>query len=278
MIGIYYKEGDSRSIDCMKKLEVLFAQKSIETIILTDKTPKSFLKKIKLIIVCGGDGSVLRASKYAKELIPIVAINTGNVGFLSSYEVGNLDGLVNDILNDNLVFSKRKFMSITFNDKEFFALNDAVITKNHKIDTVSECVKMSLKIDGQFVDTYVGDGLILSTPLGSTAYAISAGGPIVVPNINAYVAAPICAHSLHSRPIVFSQDSLAEIVIRTDSKECALFIDGKMEASLKPNSVVKIKASEKFASICDNSGKFFSRLSEKLNKWSNNDLLEVDHG
>ncbi len=278
MIGLYYKEGDVRSQDCILKLKNLLDVNRLKYFDITEDITEDSLSGVNLIVVFGGDGSVLRAAKFARELIPIVAINTGNVGFLTSYEVDNLDRLVSDILEKKLVFVKRKFMSITYLDKEFLALNDAVITKNHAIDSASECVRLSLKIDGQFVDGYVGDGLILSTPTGSTAYAISAGGPIMVPNLNAYVAAPICAHSLHSKPIVYAQESVAEVKISNDSKECALFVDGKMEASLKPNSTVKITASEKFASICDNSGKFFSRLSEKLNKWSNNDLLEVDHG
>lgn len=278
MLGIYYKAGDSRSETCLNELISLLTESGFDYQILNGNIDKTLLCKVGLAIVLGGDGSVLRAAKIVPFSVPIVAVNTGNVGFLTSYEPKYLRNLLEDIKNNNITFTKRKLMRVVYGENEYFAINDAVITKNHTIDSVSECIKLSLKIDGQFVDGYVGDGLILSTPTGSTAYAISAGGPIMVPNVDAYIAAPICAHSLHSRPIVFSQKSIAEIGVLSNTKECALFIDGEMTTALKPGSTIKILTSEKFVTICDESERFFSRLSEKLNQWSNNDLLEVDHG
>ncbi len=279
MIGLYYNADDCRSEKCINNLKKSLNENSLEFTVIGDDIKKDRGNLgIDLMIVFGGDGTVLRASKIAGSEIPIAGINTGNLGFLSAYESSDVDVLVSDILSESLTFSERRFMSVKLGDKEFFALNDAVITKDHSLDTISECIKLSLKIDGQFVDAYVGDGLILSTPTGSTAYAISAGGPIMVPDVKAYVVAPICAHTLHSKPIVYSQESLAEVKVLKNSKNCALFIDGKMEGSLKPETVVKITASNKFARICNKSEKFFSKLSEKLNKWSNIDLLEVEHG
>ncbi len=275
MIGLYYKANDCRSENCIEILKKSLSDNSLAYKVICEGSPDSGNDDIDVMIVFGGDGTVLRASKIAGSKIPIVGINTGSLGFLSSYESDDVFTLVEDILSGTLTFSERRFMSVKVNDKEFFALNDAVITKNHLVDNVSECIKLYLKIDGQFVDAYVGDGLILSTPTGSTAYAISAGGPIMVPDVNAYVVAPICAHTLHSKPIVYPQKSLAEVKVLSNSKECALFIDGKMEACLKPETIVKITASDSFARICNKSDKFFSRLSEKLNKWSNIDLLEV---
>lgn len=273
MIGFYHRDGENRSLNAIQKLKKLFNDHKIEFIDICGEVNLEKLHNLELLIVFGGDGSVLRASKIAKEDIPIVAINTGNVGFLTSYEEDNLDQLVDDICQKKLVFSNRRFMSVIVKGTEYFALNDAVITKNYMIDSASECVKINFEIDDQFVDSYVADGLILSTPTGSTAYAISAGGPIMVPNVNVYVAAPICAHTLHSKPIVYPDNSLAKVVIHKNSKPCALFIDGKYETSLEPDTVVLVKASNKFARICDNTGKFFSRLSQKLNKWSSNDIL-----
>lgn len=268
MIGLYYRECDTRSREYVNKLKELLTMRDIQfKDLVCDDEQVRLERNITLVIVFGGDGSVLRAVKYTDEKIPIVAINTGNVGFLTSYEACNLDLLVNDIINNRLVFKKRQFMSVIVDGNEFLALNDAVVAKNYMLDSASGCVRLDLAIDGQFVDSYLGDGLILSTPLGSTAYAISAGGPIMVPDVDAYVAAPICAHSLHSKPIVYSSRSVAKVSVHPLSKDCVLFVDGKLEASLQPNQVITVTASEKFASICDNSGKFFSRLSEKLNQW-----------
>lgn len=277
MLGVYYKKGDKHTEVCLMQFRELLDERKVKYRLLCDGETVND-KSINIIVVLGGDGSVLRSTKLTDLDIPIVAVNTGNVGFLTSYEPSRFKELLDDIENEKLIFSKRRLMCVSYGEKKFFALNDAVITKNHEIDRVSECIKLNLRIDGQFVDRYVGDGLIFGTPTGSTAYAISAGGPIMVPNVEAYVVAPICAHSLHSRPIVFSLDSLAEVTVSNASKECALFVDGKMVASLPPTSSVKISTSDKFVRICDESGKFFSRLSEKLNQWSNNDLLEVDHG
>lgn len=277
MLGVYYKKGDRHTEECLVQFKELLNENKVEYRLFCDGETITD-QSVELIVVLGGDGSVLRSTKLSKLDIPIVAVNTGNVGFLTSYEPTRLKELLDDIKNANLVFSKRRLMRVTFDGQDYFALNDAVITKNHEIDRVSECIKLNLKIDEQFVDRYVGDGLVFGTPTGSTAYAISAGGPIMVPNVEAYVVAPICAHSLHSRPIVFSLDSTAEVTVSKASKECALFVDGKMVASLPATSSVKISTSDKFVRICDESEKFFSRLSEKLNQWSNNDLLEVDHG
>ncbi len=271
MLGFYYSETSKRSLDTLKNLKILLAENKIEYCDLTNCDFSATAKNIDLLVVFGGDGSVLRASKILFG-VPIVAINTGNLGFLTSYEESSVNDFVNDYINGNLVFSRREFMSVRVADREYFALNDGVILKNYSKDNACECVKLSLDIDDQFVDNYVSDGLILSTPTGSTAYAISAGGPIMAPDLNAYVAAPICAHSLHSRPIVFSANSVAVVKVGEKSKDCALYIDGCFKENLAPNSVVTVKQSDKFVKICDNTGKFYSKLSKKLTKWSTKDF------
>lgn len=274
MIGFYFRESNARSQVCQAKLKGLLDERKIEYRDIVDESTFCSCDDIDLLIVFGGDGSVLRASKIGCGEKPIVAINTGNVGFLTSYEEDNIEQLVEDIVNHKLTFIKRRFMQVECDNITYYALNDAVIAKNYAKDPISECIKLSLKINDELVDKYVADGLILSTPTGSTAYAISAGGPIMAPNVNAFVAAPICAHSLHSRPIVYSADCTAVVKILPESKECALYIDGKLEHNILPNTHVKFNNSDKFVKICDNHGKFFSRLSEKLIKWTNNSFQE----
>ena len=275
MIGFYFRESNARSYACHDRLKKLLDKSKIEYRNILEPHPSDNYDDIDLLIVFGGDGSVLRASKIANGEKPIIAINTGNVGFLTSYEEDNLEKLVDDIIANNLTFVERNFMQIEYGDKTFYALNDAVITKNYVKDPLSQCVYLSLYIDDEFVDKYVADGLILSTPTGSTAYAISAGGPIMAPNVKAFVAAPICAHSLHSRPIVYSTDCVATVKVLSQSKECALFIDGVLEQDIAPNTKIVFKKSDKRVRICDNSGKFFTRLTEKLIKWTNNSFQEI---
>lgn len=271
VIGLYHKKSDTFKEASLHTFEKLLTEKGITSLRLSDE--KTFNEnEIDLIVVFGGDGTVLRAVKFAKDKIPLVAVNYGNLGFLTSYEASDLKILVSDIVNDKLKFTEREFITVSTDKEEYLALNDAVVLKNHLSNDRSECIKLTLEIDGRFVDQYIGDGLIVSTPTGSTAYALSAGGPIMVPTVNAYVVAPICVHSLHSRPIVYPVDSVSQIKVSERSCECTLVIDGENLSALKPGSVVTIKRSNKFAKICDDFGKFFSKLSDKLNKWSKNDI------
>lgn len=278
MIGLYEKKGDNRSVTCLKEFEGLLKNENIPSISLTGEEDDSVISSLKFIVVFGGDGTVLRAVKFARDKIPLIAVNSGTLGFLTSYEYGETKRLVSDILNGNLSFSEREFLKVSAKGKDYLALNDAVVLKNRNIDDYDQCVKLNFSIDGECVDGYIGDGLIISTPTGSTAYAISAGGPVILPSINAYVAAPICAHSLRSRPIVFPIDSVAEIKINQLSPSCVLYVDGKKVEELSAGDAMKITRSNKFAKICNNGGGFFSRLSDKLNKWSINDISEVEHG
>lgn len=278
MIGLYKKKGDNRSDACLKEFQGLLKNENIGFISLTEEEDDSVISSLRFIVVFGGDGTVLRAAKFARDKIPLIAVNSGTLGFLTSYEYGDIKRLVSDVLNESLSFTEREFLKVSVRNKNFLALNDAVVLKNRNVDDYDQCVKLNFSIDGEYVDGYIGDGLIISTPTGSTAYAISAGGPIILPSIKACVAAPICAHSLRSRPIVYPMDSVAEIKINDLSPPCVLYVDGKKEAELSAGDAVKITRSNKFAKICNNGGEFFSRLSDKLNKWSINDISEVEHG
>ena len=272
MIGFFFRESNERSVKASEKLKKMLAACGLGYRDLKEEfCAADNYADIELLIVFGGDGSVLRASKIALDRIPIVAINTGNVGFLTSYEENDLKTLVDDIVNKNLKFSKRKFMKVTLGDKVFYALNDMTITKNYRIDEASECIKLHFKIDGEFVDTYVSDGLVIATPTGSTAYALSAGGPIMTPKVSAMVATPICAHSLHSRPIVFSDMAKASVTVHKNTKECLLYIDGASVAAMPCGETVYIEQSDICVNICEFAQNFFTKLSTKLNIWSTTD-------
>ncbi len=275
MIGFYYRESNERSVNASKKLKELLSDSGIAFCDLEEDSKINKNLDISLLIVFGGDGSVLRASKIALDKIPIVAINTGNVGFLTSYEENSLEKLVQDIKNYKLRFSKRRFMKVVYNGKKYYALNDAVVTKNYGKDLASECIKLHFSIDGEFVDTYVADGLIVSTPTGSTAYALSAGAPIVTPRVDAFLAAPICAHTLHSRPIVYSTKAKSYITVAKDTKECALYIDGALVDVVGAGESIAIEKSDMCVQICEYAENFFEKLSRKLNIWSTHEIPKV---
>lgn len=268
-IGIFYQENNTDSVRTIRRLKRLLIEAKHECEEITSDQPLN--DKIKLIVVFGGDGSVLSAVKVSKGKIPIVAVNTGTVGFLTSFEKDELDELVKAIKNDSLVFSKRKLLSVKCGKNEYYALNDAVIVKDNSCDKRSCCVKLNLSIDGNSVYKYSADGLILSTSTGSTAYALSAGGPIVTPNLEAVTVAPVCAHSLQARPIVFAPTSVAEVSVSDASPKCALYIDGALEGSLSCGESVSVSISSKTVKICENFNNFFDKLSKKISSWTNNE-------
>lgn len=226
---------------------------------------KEDCKDVDVIAVFGGDGTILRVVDYAIEYdVPILAVNTGTVGFLSSVENNELEKAV-ELLKSSGNLTKRSVMKVTVGDKKFYALNDAVIQRN---GLMSEVVKLSLDIGGKFVDKIFADGIILSTPTGSTAYSLAAGGSIVTPDLNAFIVTPICSHSLHTCPIVFSDANVAKVTVLENSTKSGLYIDGKFVKNLNANDCVEISKSKKtvkFYSVTDN---FFEKLLIKLNNWS----------
>lgn len=267
-LGIFYNQSNNQSIKACSLLKELLVKSDIDYCDILDGSNAVLDKSLDLMVVFGGDGSVLRACQLVLDSIPLVAINTGTVGFLTSYEAGELNKLVTDIKNNSLNFSVRELIKVDSKGQTYYALNDAVIVKNYIADHHNGCVKLQLKIDDMFVDRYIADGLIFSTPTGSTAYALSAGGPIITPNLKALTVTPICAHSLHSRPIVYSENSIAMVEVVADSNEGALFIDGEFKTALCGKDKVTISLAEKSVRICDNSDNFFSKLTQKITMWS----------
>lgn len=267
-VGVFYSESNAQSVRSARKLKRILTENKIDFVDLEEGAENSATVKMDLIVVFGGDGSVLKAVQIALDKTPLVAINTGNVGFLTSFERDELDVLVKAIKNKALNFTKRKLLAVSVGESVYYALNDAVIMKNYQNHLQSGCVRLELKVDDAFVDKYVADGLIFSTPTGSTAYALSAGGPIVTPDISAVVAAPICAHSLHSRPIVLSPKSLAKTTVLDSSEECALYVDGVFKAAVSSGGTVGVQLSEKAVKICESGENFFDKLNKKIVSWS----------
>lgn len=229
---------------------------------------KEDCKDIDVIAVFGGDGTILRVVEYAFEYdIPILAINTGSLGFLTCLESQELEKAVEVIKNVKNV-EKRSIMKIMVNGKKHYALNEALIARSTSPTGICGVVKLSLELGGKFVDKYNSDGLIISTPTGSTAYSLSAGGAIITPDVSAFIATPICPHSLHNRPIVYPDSYSARITILENSAKCSLYIDGKSIKHLKNGEsieIVKSRGNVKFYKTQDN---FFEKLLMKLNKWS----------
>ncbi len=229
---------------------------------------KEDCKDVDVIAVFGGDGTILRVVEYAFEYdIPILAVNIGTVGFLSCVESDELDKAI-DLIKNGEEIEKRSVMKVVCGEHKFYALNEALVQRCSQGVSMSEVAKLSLSIGNCFVDKYFADGIILSTPTGSTAYSLSCGGAIMTPDLNAFIATPVCAHSLHNRPIVYSDNNVARVTVLENSNKCSLYVDGKFAKHLKKNEYVEVSRSRKMIKFYKTQDNFFEKLLIKLNKWS----------
>jgi len=212
-----------------------------------------------IIFVMGGDGTILKAARfYSGSDTVIFGINIGRLGFLSQTSKENFSNSVKKIVNNEYKIEKRLMLEAG----NYNALNDFVI----KSKEYGRTSRFSVKIDGKQACTYIADGVIISTPTGSTAYCLSAGGPVITPNIEAFVIVPICAHTLTARPLVVPADveiSVSQIDNKT-SKTCVLSVDGQGNYEFK--NEIKIKKSSKRTNllILDDVN-FYTILQTKLN-------------
>ena len=221
------------------------------------------------MFVLGGDGTILNvAAECAKRGVKILGINYGHLGFLTEYEsekVGEAIGLV----CGNFITQKRTMLEVECKGKTYLALNDLVIQRSTGGNDFTNTVELRAEIDGATVDNYQSDGIIVSTPTGSTAYSLSAGGSILTPDINAFIMTPICAHSLHSRPVVYNDNSTLKIFPLNVRMPLNIILDGKIVDTIDESVTVNVKKSQNFAEfIVCRENDFFNKLLIKLNIWS----------
>jgi len=224
---------------------------------------------IDAIITLGGDGTILHAIRRVD--LPILGVNLGKMGFLTEMEMDDTDDLLKLLRTGQYHIEERMMLSCEIDGSEYFALNEFVFCRENSIHTLDKIIKIQIYADGNLIDKISADGLIVSTPTGSTAYSLSAGGPIVSPQVNAIVLTPLGAHSLHSRPIVVSDSTKVRVEIQNNDCNTMISVDGKnattIEAKKVHNFVVeKSKTSAKFIRFSQYN--FFSRLLDKLNNWN----------
>ncbi|WP_125152267.1 NAD(+)/NADH kinase [Clostridium rectalis] len=261
------KDFDGRILESLV-LKIREVCKNIETISYKDSVgfENETTKDLDMVIVLGGDGTILKSSKYlAKYNVPILGINIGHLGFLAEVESSELDFAIRSILNNNYTIEERSMIQcyINFTDKvnTYHALNDIVISKG----VIGRVVKYNVHIDGNYYTTFVSDGVIVSTPTGSTAYSLSAGGPIIYPTLKVMCLTPICSHSLGMRSIVLNEHSNIKVTFEKKFGDVHLSIDGQETIDLSGVDNIDIKASPyKCRLIKLNYQDYFSILRKKL--------------
>jgi NAD+ kinase len=223
----------------------------------------------QLLLVLGGDGTLLAAARLAAPRgIPVLPINMGSLGFLTNFTLQELHPALDDTLEGRFSLSERVMISVELEragkviDSQF-VLNEVVINKG----ALARMIELELTIDGDFVCRYRADGLIVATPTGSTAYSLSAGGPIVHPAVESFVITPICPHTLSDRPLVIRDSSSIEMKLSGNTESVFLTLDGQRGIPLQPTDIVRASRAKDLLKLIQQPKKsYFEILRNKL-KW-----------
>jgi len=225
-------------------------------------------QELNLVVVLGGDGTLLAAARaVAKAGVPVLGVNLGSLGFLTEVPLEELYPTLEGVEKGCCNIESRSMVHCdVFRDEleiaRYDAVNDVVVGKG----TIARLNHCDVHVDGLFVSSYQADSLIVSTPTGSTAYSLAAGGPILMPSVEAFVITPVSAHSLTHRPLVVRDTSEIEIVVKTGMDEAYLSIDGQVGMPMRDGDRVRCRKSQYQVRLLRIKGTFFEVLRAKL-KW-----------
>ena len=256
-------------VSFLKDKAVLYMDSEFEKSgLLVNYLDKSVLfDEADYVIVLGGDGTILNVcGPCGEKNIPVMGINLGRVGFMTEVKVSDINKACRCLINDEFKIEKRMMMRVDIVKdnkvtKSYTALNDAVISK-----ISSPMISIEIHSEKEKINQYQADGLILSTPTGSTGYSLSAGGPVCDPTMELFIASPICAHMLHARPALIPSNKEIELMILDDlGKEAIVTIDGNVSDKINANDKVIIRKSDNYMSIIKfGNQSFYDVLIDKL--------------
>jgi NAD+ kinase len=284
-VGVLVKPNQPEALETICRLASWCASKGItvvggprlerervaaETGCEVEAVPHSELVRgVDLIVVLGGDGTMIGAARMVGDAgTPVLGVNFGTLGYLAEFAVEDMTGALEAVLAGDYTLDHRLMLSATvtrggeqlMHDR---VLNDVVISKS----ALARIIEIETWVDKKFVNRFRADGLIVSTPTGSTAYNLSAGGPIIYPSMNAVVFTPICPHTLSNRPLVVPDDVDFELVLKTPREEVALTLDGQVGMPLEYDDRVTVrKSTTTFNLIQAHTRNYFDVLRNKL-KW-----------
>lgn len=279
--GLIVNEERDKSLQITKKLVKFLQEQGVDVFLpenLISQFPESKLihtlsepyHELNIFFSLGGDGTLLSATRLASpHAIPVCGINLGGLGFLTQIGIEEIDYYLPQILINNYQIEERMMLSgyILRKGKKngnFYCLNDVVVSKK----LFARLIDLEMFINEEYVIQYAADGLIISTSTGSTAYSLSAGGPIIYPDIKTIIVTPICPHTLSARTLVVHHNDHIKIIVRSRGQEVMLTIDGQEGFDLAENDVIAIHKSKYKTLLVTFPGKsFYSILRRKL-KWS----------
>ena len=284
-IGIIAKRNSPEAIALVKNMAGWLRPKGIEVYVekevakaLSGQMPGPALKTVdgedipehvEMIIVAGGDGTLLSvARQVVGRNIPILGVNLGGLGFLTEIPIEEVYPALDKVLEGDYRADQREVLHVSVIRKgktlaDYMVLNDAVINKG----ALARIIDLETTINGEHLTTFKSDGLILSTPTGSTAYNLSAGGPIVYPTLDCIIITPICSHTLTNRPIVIPDQVIVRVILKTRQQEVILTLDGQQGFPLEFDDEIEVKKSDEHILLIKSPHRhFFGLLREKL-KW-----------
>jgi NAD+ kinase len=240
-IAIVCKHDDPRVVEPLQLLVDHLAITKVNVLAATD------IGKADLIIAIGGDGTMLYASRIAREAgTPILGINRGRLGFLADVTPDEMFASVDSVLQGNYSTDSRQLLEVHLRHNDgkeqiAYALNDVVLQRFG----TGRMVDFETRVDGRYVNTHSGDGLIIATPTGSTAYSLSCGGPIIEPQLDAFVIVPVCPHTLTDRPIVISaRQSIEVTLLERDDTKAEITVDGFSLGEIVATDKLRISAAK----------------------------------
>jgi NAD+ kinase len=262
------------AVKTVSRLITWFQKKNIEFVFIDSPPPAPLsaiaahqrkIANVDLILALGGDGTLLRAVRLiGNRETPIMGINLGSLGFLTEFSVNEARKGIDDFINGNYAIEKRMVMQVVYGRNSLFAFNDCAIN----MGKTGRVIEISVNYQDEFVNKFIGDGIIVSTPTGSTAYSLAAGGPVVYPTVSAFILTPICPHALAARPIVLPAEGPVTLQLTGKSSDAILSVDGQIRWPMKPATPVAITHADFGVQLIVPRGKsYFEILRDKL-KWT----------
>lgn len=229
-------------------LEVFYEDEIAEKLNMPGVARSELASAVDMVVVFGGDGTLLMAARMVMGSdAPVLGVNLGGFGFMTVVNLNEMLGTMELILNGEYSISRRMMLSVSVEDVNYPALNDVVINRGN----LSRIVNLETFVNGKYLSTFKADGLIISTPTGSTAYSLSSGGPIIMPELDSIIINPICPHILTNRPVVLPPDSVIEVIVWTKKGEASVTLDGQDLFVLKSGDRVGIKKSENHINLIE---------------------------
>lgn len=259
---IIYNKTKIEAIEIYNEITNFFLQKNINIVL------ENNIQLADFAVVIGGDGTLLRASKVLikNTNIDVFAINAGSLGFLTEIKKDEFKDTFIDYLNGKVKREKRKLLQLKINGEKIDVLNEVVISKAM---ATSKILNITMNTEETKICSYKADGIIVATPTGSTAYSLSAGGPIVMPQIKAIVVTPLAPHNLATRPIIISGEEKLIFSLKNGEKGC-IIIDGEIEKKINNKDDISIYYSnKKITLILPKNRDYYGILRDKL-KWGDN--------